>query len=82
MRLYGSHPTPHNPHLTLHSLSGMRPPLHDWLGIVSIVGARRSLRPDVLAIYDCNLKPEVLPLYPHPYTPKPLNPYTPKPLNP
>ena len=42
------------------SLSGMRPPPHDWLGIVSIAGARRSLRPDVLAIYDCNLKPEIL----------------------
>ena len=42
------------------SLSGMRPPPQDWLGIVSIVGARLSLLPDVLAIYDCNLKPEVL----------------------
>ena len=61
-----SHPTPrtphlsHTPHLAPHSLSGMRPPPQDWLGIVSIVGARRTLRPDVLAIYDCNLKPEVL----------------------
>ena len=42
------------------SLSGLRPPPQDWRGIASIVGARRRLRPDVLAFYDCNLKPDVL----------------------
>ena len=42
------------------SLSGLRLPPHEWWCIIRTVAARRQLCPDVLSIYDCNLKPEEL----------------------
>ena len=39
---------------------GLRLPPAEWQAIVAAVGERRTLRPDVLDLDDCNLKPDVL----------------------
>ena len=49
----------HREKVSLRNRVGCAPPA-SCSPLGSIAGARRSLRPDVLAIYDCNLKPEIL----------------------
>ena len=40
--------------------SGLRPAPHDWDHIIRVITKRRKLRPDVLLLDDCNIKPATL----------------------